>query len=365
VLNLNGTGGYERYLLTGTDTYLKQQVGILSRLTPLAPLERSDARADYPVDNASACGPSPPGSTGISKHYVARLPLVGEDGVAATLVVLGLHLKAIPTQPKSCQQREGQAAVAQQLLAAALEETDLVVVLGDLNDFDGDACCLDAGSSTPTSRVLRMLKNPRAAAADELHAVAARLPKAERYTDWWDHAPDDGIDNGVVEHSSLDHMLVSSTLFDALQTVRIDHTHKPMDVSDHWPIIASFDLSARLGVEQGPDSAHSPPVMVVAVACVVSVVLLGGVALLIRRQRGRPATRPPNADQQVMLESHPPRLSSASGAAPKSNVPKPEDGACGEEAEARPDVESKASAEPEEITALVSGGAKSDQIEAV
>ena len=148
------------------------------------------------------------------------MPLFGERGDSATLIVIGLHLKAIPTQPRSCSQREGQAAVAQQLIAAALNATDLVVVLGDLNDFDGDACCLDAAGSTPTSRVLRMLKNPRGTADDELHAVASRMPREERWTDWWDHAPEDGHDQGVAEHSSLDHMLVSSSLFGSLQTAR-------------------------------------------------------------------------------------------------------------------------------------------------
>ena len=50
------------------------------------------------------------------------------------------------------------------------------------------------------------------------------------------------MDQGVSEHSSLDHMLVSTALFDALTDVRVDHTHAPMDVSDHWPLIATFDL---------------------------------------------------------------------------------------------------------------------------
>ena len=70
------------------------------------------------------------------------------------------------------------------------------------------------------------------------------MPREQRYTDWWDHKPSDGIDQGLSEHSSLDHMLCSSALFSKLAAVRIEHAIAPMDYSDHWPIIATFDLSA-------------------------------------------------------------------------------------------------------------------------
>lgn len=39
-------------------------------------------------------------------------------------------------------------------------------------------------------------------------------------------------------------MLVSGALFAALTHAHIDHTHQPMDVSDHWPIVATFDLTS-------------------------------------------------------------------------------------------------------------------------
>ena len=270
VLNNQSVGNnapLAHYLLTGTDTYLKQQVGLLTRLSPIAPLERSSARSDYPIDTSSNCGTPPhgPGSSDLSKHYLARLKLDIGDGSDATLIILGMHMKAIPTQAYSCNKREAQAVIAQGLLTTALQESPYVIAMGDLNDFDGDACCLDAAGSQPTSRVLRMLKDPRNTGTDELHAVAERVPLAERYTDWWDHQPEDGTDQGVSEHSSLDHMLVSTALFHALASVRtsknsatagtvdsttpthahisspsppaahctqvhIDHTHQPMDV---------------------------------------------------------------------------------------------------------------------------------------
>ena len=52
-------------------------------------------------------------------------------------------------------------------------------------------------------------------------------------------------------------MLVSTALFGALQNVSIDNAHAPMDVSDHWPLRATFDLSA-LSEEPGGASCGVP-----------------------------------------------------------------------------------------------------------
>ena len=256
---------YQSYMVTGTDTYLKQQVGMVSRLGPLGPLERTAAREAYPIDGSSSCGTPPHmGTTDVSKHYLARvhleLPASGGATEAVTLIVVGMHLKAIPTDPYSCNKREGQAKVLQALLSSALAESAYVVAMGDLNDFDGDACCLDAAGSMPTSRVLRMLKDPRATGSDELHSVVERLPRDQRYTDWWDHAPADGVDQGLAEHSSLDHMLLSSALYSRLTSVRIAHQTPPMDYSDHWPIVAEFNLSSLGGLMvASPPSPPLPP----------------------------------------------------------------------------------------------------------
>jgi hypothetical protein len=238
---------YERYMLTGTDTYLRQQVGLLTTLTPTSALHRSSERREYPIDASSSCGTSSSGSSDVSKHYVAQLYLElptegGGPRVPASLVVVGAHLKAIPTQNRSCHKREAQAQILQSLLSDALRASPYVVLLGDLNDFDGDDCCVDVAGSTPTSRVLRMLKDPNGRGSDQMRSVAEALPVAERYTDWWDHAPADGVDQGVGEHSSLDHMLVSTALFEQLHSVRIDHSTRPMDYSDHWPLVARFRL---------------------------------------------------------------------------------------------------------------------------
>ena len=79
----------------------------------------------------------------------ARASHRDSGGQPAMLAVLGMHLKAIPTDPHSCHKREGQAQIAQRLLATALNETDYVVAMGDLNDFDGDPCARSAAPTPP------------------------------------------------------------------------------------------------------------------------------------------------------------------------------------------------------------------------
>ena len=254
-MNFDSEHEFEYYMLQGTDTFLRQQVGLITRLPLVYPLERSEERHSYPVDSKSRCGQAPPGRSGISKHYSARLQFELPSGELATLAILGMHLKAIPTQPYACHKREAQARLAAKILARALNETPFVIAMGDFNDFDGNVCCLDASGSQPTSRVLQMLKNPRSSEEDELHSVVQLVPREYRYTAWWDHDPQDGVDQGLSEHSSLDHILVSSDLFKYLQSVHIDHSMHPGDVSDHWPLIATFNFSSQVG----PANATSPP----------------------------------------------------------------------------------------------------------
>ena len=59
---------YTPLLLRGTDTFLGQNVGMITRVNPAATLTRSAARVDYPVPG-SECGFTGTGSSGVSKHY--------------------------------------------------------------------------------------------------------------------------------------------------------------------------------------------------------------------------------------------------------------------------------------------------------
>jgi endonuclease/exonuclease/phosphatase family metal-dependent hydrolase len=295
---------YTPYLLRGTDSYLGQNVGLISRLSPAAPLTRSAARVNFPVPG-SHCGSGrgTKGHTGVSKHFrtvfkIAKWPEL------PPIAVYGVHLKAIPTQAHACHKREAQAKVIQGMVAKDLKAGMEVIIMGDFNDFDASPDARDASNSKPTSRVLRMLTDIDENGQRDLFNLVAQVPKKERYSDWWsvriflspssvwpgdtkihqidiylwclrsvthgthsptavhrarvctrmanrDHAPKNGKDDGIGEHSELDHFLVTKDLLSRVRKVWIDHTHNPADVSDHWPIMAEFHRKPQKTPEPG------------------------------------------------------------------------------------------------------------------
>ncbi|CAK9077136.1 unnamed protein product [Durusdinium trenchii] len=151
---------YQPFMIAGTDTYLRQQVALLSQIGPKS-IRRSRERADLPGGK----------STGISKHLVADFAVGGRD-----LQILGLHLKARPHQLDARLQREGQARIAQRIIGKALQLGKDVIVLGDLNDFDSDAP--GCGFATPArgNRKAAVISMRRFSTL-KLHATAEALPE--------------------------------------------------------------------------------------------------------------------------------------------------------------------------------------------
>jgi hypothetical protein len=141
-----GGGVYLPLVLPGTDSATRQQLGLLSRLSPSAPLQRSSNRSTYPI-LGSKCSyqhraGSKPKSSGVSKHLAAVFAVEGLPHGHEELLVVAAHLKARPNEPRSCAQREAQASVLAQLVRSeGLERSPprLVVLLGDLNDFDASS----------------------------------------------------------------------------------------------------------------------------------------------------------------------------------------------------------------------------------
>lgn len=246
-----GESGFTPYLEKGGDTYLKQQVGFLTRLDPTRDLFRDTRSVDYPVAG-SECGYTGSGSTTCSKHVVFTFNVTGIGAVTWVQV----HFKAFPTDKYACAKREGQASIIADLAKDALARGHEVIVAGDMNDFS--EATPDVQVSTPTSHVLASLRDPDADGTDELFEVAAKLPQSERYTAWYDHAPKNDVDDGTAEHSSLDHMLMSVGLYSRIETVRIAHDHNPADVSDHWPIAVTLRVSGSDDQER-PSPPPSPP----------------------------------------------------------------------------------------------------------
>lgn len=209
---------YAPYLAPGQDSATRQQIGLVTKLSPTVPPQRTEAREGYPRAG-SGCGWSEPlGSktTGVSKHYwsVFAVPGLGKE-----LLVVGAHLKARPNEPRSCAQREAQAAV----LAEVVREQSHgrhIVLLGDLNDFDPGVP--DSSRNAPTSNVLRQLSGDLG-----LVSAAARLEQPERWT--WE-GPD-------YPRGMLDHILVSE-----------EHAYQPRHV---------FQLSEIYMLITGERGAHA------------------------------------------------------------------------------------------------------------
>jgi exonuclease III len=229
-------GGYHPIFVQGTDTSTGQDVAALSLIAPAQAPDRTAERVSYPVSGSRlACGS---GSQGVSKNYCAELDLAGTP-----VTILGAHFLAYPDRCDRSIQREAQAWIVANAARAALAEGREVIVLGDLNDFDGAA--LDAAGNRPSSQVLSILKNlDPATDGDELVNVCARLPQADRYTDWYDRDKD-GIDDGKFEHSQIDFVLVSRVLAERVSFVAIAHTSPAGEVSDHWPIVVDLVMPAE------------------------------------------------------------------------------------------------------------------------
>jgi endonuclease/exonuclease/phosphatase family metal-dependent hydrolase len=230
-------GAYTPIFVQGTDTSTGQDVAALSTLTPAQAPGRTDERVDYPVAGSFlSCGA---GDTGVSKNYWAEFDLQGTP-----VTIIGAHFLAYPDRCSRSIEREAQAMVLANLAREAISRGRELIVLGDLNDFDGAA--LDAAGNKPISRVLAILKDlDPATEGDELVNVCAMLPQEERYSDWYDR-DGDGVDDGKLEHSQIDFILVSRGLAERIAFVTIAHTTPAGAVSDHWPIVLDLLIPSEI-----------------------------------------------------------------------------------------------------------------------
>jgi hypothetical protein len=224
-------GSYQPYLIKGTDSSTGQNVGLITRVDPMINLYRDETRYTYPIPGSKCGYTGPSGTSGISKHYITELDINGLQ-----IAIIGLHLLAIPTDPTRCAEREAQALVGQQIASKYLGLGYEVIVIGDLNDYDG--VVLDSNNSIPTSQVLEILKLD-----GKLITTNTWIPQESRYTNWWDK------DNSCVstsdEFTMIDHVLVTPGLADKITGVFVYHGYKQFCGtydSDHYPVIVDFKL---------------------------------------------------------------------------------------------------------------------------
>jgi exonuclease III len=228
---------YQTYLKKGTDTATGQNVGLLTKWSPNRDLMRTEEKMEYPLEG-SMCGYVGEGGTvGVSKHYITEYTLYGRP-----TLFIGLHLLAYPEDVTRCAEREAQSQIIQNVIIDYLMSTSgEVIVLGDLNDFDGRV--LDANRNMPTSRVLDILKglDGEYRGKYELKTVAEKIPQVERFSDWWDQNVD--CVSTANEFSMIDSILVTPFLLDKVKTAFVYHGYDEFCGkydSDHYPLVVDF-----------------------------------------------------------------------------------------------------------------------------
>jgi exonuclease III len=229
---------YTPYLKQGTDSSTGQNVGMLTRIDPLVNLYRTEDRYDYPI-NGSTCGYNGTGSTGVSKHYITEFMLRNVN-----IALIGAHFVAIPTDDSRCAQREGQASVLQPVIANYISKGYEVILMGDLNDFDG--VVLDLNNNKPTSQVLNILKGDFGEYKGKytLTSIAENVSQHERYSDWYD-SDDNCSTQSIKDYSVIDHVLVTYGIKTKISNGFFYHGYDEYCGkynSDHFPLVVDFML---------------------------------------------------------------------------------------------------------------------------
>ena len=217
--------GYRAYLVEGKDTHTGQDVGLLTRLDPIGGgISRDDRK-----------GKSGARTKSVSKNLIARFESQGSK-----LAVIGVHFLANPTDKGRKPDREAQADAVRGMARDLWNEGYWVVVMGDLNDFDGAKDALDKKGSKPITNVLKTIRDldPKDPTDDLLNA-ASRIPQDKRYTCFFDRNKDGEIDPET-EYDAIDHVLLSRPLYHRIRDVRILHDHDPRKVTDHFPIVVKL-----------------------------------------------------------------------------------------------------------------------------
>jgi exonuclease III len=235
-LTINGNE-YQTYLKPGTDTATGQNVGLMTKWEPKTNLSRTEEKMAYPLEGSNCGYTGAPGTVGVSKHYITEFAVYDRP-----TLFIGLHLLAYPEDATRCAEREAQAQIIQNVIAEYIaDKKGEVIVLGDLNDFDGRV--LDANRNVPTSRVLDILKglDGNHKGEYELTSASQKIPEVERFSDWWDQNED--CVSTANEFSLIDHVLVSTFLYEKIEDAFVYHGYDEFCGkydSDHYPYVVDF-----------------------------------------------------------------------------------------------------------------------------
>mmetsp|Transcript_17905 Transcript_17905/g.25182 ORF Transcript_17905/g.25182 Transcript_17905/m.25182 type:complete len:362 (-) Transcript_17905:112-1197(-) len=252
-------GNFKPYLLKGTDTATAQNVAMLTKIDPVHDLRRVATRFSYPIDGSGCNYTGSFQNSAVSKHYISEFSVPLSTGTTSdrnavvsnstasgpslNIAMVAAHLIAFPTDKRRCAQREAQAVVLSEVMAEYAAKGFELILLGDFNDYDQEV--LDVNDSTPTSKVLDILKGKFGPQQGKfsLHSVAERVPKEKRFTCWYDKFRD--CHTVPEDFTSIDHILLSSGLLDRVDDVSIYRGYEEfcgkID-SDHYPIVVDLKL---------------------------------------------------------------------------------------------------------------------------
>lgn len=208
-----------------------QDVGLLTRIDPETIPLRFDTRL----------GQSGTVRKAVSKNYTARM-----QAGSLRFSLIGLHFLAFPLSESRRLERQAQADAIRSI---ALEERAagfVPIVLGDFNDYDGETLSRDHIDNMPVTTVLSSIRAMSAVtAADDLINAASFVPKASRYTSFFDANQNEQL-NFPNEFTSIDHILLSPEIASKVELVEIPHNHDPRFVSDHFPVVVRLKLEDAL-----------------------------------------------------------------------------------------------------------------------
>jgi exonuclease III len=227
--------GYQPYLVNGSDTFTGQDVALLTRIDP----ENNQISRDDRKGQSGSVLKS------VSKNYIARFSLP-----EAKFAIVGVHFLAFPLREDRRLDREAQADAIRSIARELKSQGWSPLILGDLNDYDGDPSSRDHIDSIPITNVLKIIKemDPNDP-LDDLKNAASFVPKASRYTAFHDANQNGNVDFPN-ELTSIDHVLLSPELVAKVELVDIRHDHDPRNITDHFPVVVRIKLAGATGPAQ-------------------------------------------------------------------------------------------------------------------
>jgi endonuclease/exonuclease/phosphatase family metal-dependent hydrolase len=228
-----GDSSYRPYLVRGEDRNTGQNVALLTRIDPAVDLMRSDERVAIPVDGSTCPRKSRPTTTskGVTKNLYTYFKV---KGFSKPVTVVGAHFLAQPTNTKRCIEREGQASVIASIVDTAVNNDHHVIVSGDFNDWSSTTP--DRNNNRPISNVLNILQG------SSMEHVGQKVAQADRFSQWYDKNDDCVYD--LKEVSTLDHLLVSKSLYGHVESVKYWTSLYKATCSgynsDHFPITVTL-----------------------------------------------------------------------------------------------------------------------------